>query len=237
MSAYVESAEAVLVLPGLICDGSMFTETLRAFPTAHAIDDHYGGADRIGDMASHVLGLAPSRFALIGHSMGARVALEIVARAPEQVSRLMLANTGVHGVAPGEQAKRHALRDLGRKQGFDRLLDAWLPPMVGAPRREDAALIAMLRAMCSRAGQRIFEAQIEALLHRPDARAAAAEVRCPTMIVVGDEDQWSPVAQHREMAQCIVGSQLHVIDRAGHMAPAEQPAQFNRLIAAWLKFP
>ncbi|MDK2766589.1 MAG: alpha/beta hydrolase [Sphingomonas sp.] len=229
--------EHLLILPGLMCDATMFAATLKAFPSARAIDDHYGGADSIGAMAVHALTAAPDRFALIGHSMGARVALEVVARAPERVTRLMIADTGVHAVRPGEAEQRYALRDLGRCEGFDRLVDAWLPPMLGEAARGDEALTASLRAMCLRAGQTVFEAQTEALLDRPDTGPVLQTIACPTAVVVGAEDRWSDVAQHQAIAARIAGATLHVIAGAGHMAPAEQPHPFNTLIREWLAIP
>lgn len=229
--------EDLLILPGLMCDAGMFAATLAAFSQARAISDHYAGADTIGAMAEHVLASAPARFALIGHSMGARVALEVVARAPDRVTRLMIADTGVHRVREGEADSRHALRDLGRREGFDRLVDAWLPPMVGEAARADAELMAVLRAMCLRAGQAVFEAQTEALLHRPDTGPVLQTLACPVAVVVGAEDQWSTVEQHRDIAARIAGATLHIIAAAGHMAPAEQPEDFNTLIREWLDVP
>lgn len=225
-----------MILPGLLCDSTMFAGALEAFASARAIDDHYNGADRIEDMAEHVLAQAPKHFALIGHSMGARVALEVVARAPHRVTRLMLADTGIHGVAAGEAEKRHALRDIGRGDGFGQLVEAWLPPMVGPAGRQDRALMATLRAMCLRASQSVFEAQIEALLHRPDATRVLRDIDCPTMVVVGAQDQWSPVEQHQPIVDQIAGAQLRILADAGHMAPAEQPQKFNALIREWLQW-
>ncbi len=223
----------VLFLPGLMCDATMFAQTSGPF-AATVIDDHYGGADRIDDMATHALTQAPPYFALVGHSMGARVALDVVARAPDRVTRLMLADFGVHAASAQEPDKRHALRDLGRAQGFSALIDAWLPPMVGQSRRGDRDWMHALRAMCLRAGQGIFEAQIEALLHRRDAVHLLANIRCPTMIVVGAQDAWAPVEQHAAIARAIAGAELRVMDDTGHMAPAEDPMAFSRLITLWL---
>jgi pimeloyl-ACP methyl ester carboxylesterase len=94
--------------------------------------------------------------------------------------------------------------------------------------------MAMLRAMCLRAGQQVFEAQIEALLHRPDVDPVLAALQCPTMIVVGSDDQWSPLAQHQVIARRLHHARLDVIAGAGHMAPAEDPVQFNHLVREWL---
>lgn len=227
----------LLILPGLLCDSRMFAAQIDAFPGAVAVDGFYAGCDRIEAMADYALARAPERFALLGHSMGARIALEVIRKAPERVERIALADTGIHPVKPGEADKRYALRDIGREQGIAALVDAWLPPMVGAANRGDAALMASLRAMCIDAGQQTFERQIEALLNRPDTDAVLASIRVPAVAIVGDEDQWSPVDQHADMAERIPGAQLRIVETAGHMAPAEKPQQFNQILREWLDRP
>ncbi|MGE4431858.1 MAG: alpha/beta fold hydrolase [Sphingobium sp.] len=227
----------LLILPGLMCDSRMFAAQIDAFPGAVAVDGFYDGCDRIEAMADYALARAPERFALFGHSMGARVALEVIRKAPERVERIALADTGIHPVKPGEQEKRHALRDIGRAQGMAALVDAWLPPMVGPGNRGDDALMAALRAMSLSAGQAGFERQIEALLHRPDTDAALRGIAVPAFAIVGDADEWSPVDQHAAMAEKIPGAQLRVVEGAGHMAPAEKPHQFNQILREWLDWP
>ena len=227
-------SEPLVILPGLMCDGRMFGAQIEAL-AAQVIDGFYGGADSIGAMADYALARAPGRFALMGHSMGARVALEVWRRAPARVARLALADTGVHGVKPGEADKRYGLRDLGRAEGFDALVDAWLPPMIGPVHRENPRLYGDLRAMVLDAGQAVYEAQIAALLGRPDAEAVVATVRCPLFAIVGADDAWSPVAQHEAIVAAVPGAELRVIAGAGHMAPAEAPEAFNAALAAWLK--
>jgi len=226
--------ETLVILPGLLCDGRMFAAQLAAFPGSVSVDGFYGGADRLEAMADYALAHMPDRYALLGHSMGARVAFEICRKAPERITRLALADTGMHPVRPGEREKRHALRDLGRTQGFAALVDTWLPPMIGPSRRADGAFVAELRAMCLAAGQPVFEAQIEALLHRPDVAGLLAAIDCPVSLVVGERDEWSPVEQHREIAGALGGAPVSIVADAGHMAPAERPDAFNEAIRTWL---
>jgi len=225
----------LVMLPGLICDSRIFAAQASAFAQAWPVPD-YGDAATLQDMARRVLDTAPERFALLGHSMGARVALEIMRSAPERVDRLALVSTGVHLPADGEAAKRHALRDLGRKWGMAALVDAWLPPMI-APSRPRDQLYDELRAMCIHAGLARFEAQIAALLARPDVESLLPEIACPTLVAVGSEDRWSPPAQHEAIAALIPGAQLVVIEGAGHMLPVECPDALNAAIAAWLEQP
>lgn len=223
----------LVILPGLLCDSRMFAATRAHFEGTIVIDGFYGGADRIAAMATYALDRMPPRAALLGHSMGARVALEIWRQAPERVERLALVDTGVHAVKPGEQDNRYALRDLGRAQGMAALVAQWLPPMMGEAALADAALMALLTAMAQDAGLATFEAQTQALLNRPTLDTLLPTITCPTFAIVGEEDRWSPVAQHEAIAAAIPGAQLRIVEGAGHMMPAEAPAPFNRIIAEW----
>lgn len=228
--------DPLLVLPGLICDSRTFAAQLAAFEHAIPAAD-YGLAATIGAMAERVLASAPAHFSLLGHSMGARVALEIVRHAPERVLRLALVSTGVHLPTPEEPSKRHFLRDLGRAEGMTALVDAWLPPMVAPSRRNDPSFLAPLRGMCIDAGLPRFEAQIAALLGRPEVESLLPQLSCPVLVAVGEEDRWSPPAQHAAMAARIPGARLVVVEGAGHMLPVEAPGALNDAIADWLARP
>ena len=227
----------LLILPGLLCDSRMFGETLAAFPGSAVVNGFYAGCDRIEMMADYAIARMPDRCALLGHSMGARVALEVVRKVPDRVERLALVDTGVHPVKPGEREGRYKLRDLGRDQGMAALVAQWLPPMMGFAGLRDEALMDLLYAMAVDAGLATFEAQIEALLHRPAVDTLLPTIACPTVAIVGRQDQWSPVAQHEAIAAAIPGAQLRVVERAGHMMPAEAPQAFNVQIQDWLAMP
>lgn len=225
-------ATPFLLVPGLMCDSRIFAEQLAAFPKAIVAD--YGDAASLTEMARRVLERTPERFALLGHSMGARVALEIYRQAPGRVQRLALLSTGVHPVRSGEREKRYALRDIGREKGMAALVDAWLPPMLDEAASQDTALVRRLRAMCIEAGLARFEAQIEALLSRPEVEELLPRIAVPTLVAVGSEDRWASPDQHAAFAALIPDARLVVIEGAGHMLPAERPDELNVAIAEWL---
>jgi len=231
-----QGEEPLLLLPGLICDSRIFAAQFASFAQAVPAAD-YGEVDDLGAIADRVLAAAPDRFALLGHSMGGRIALEVVRRAPDRVTRLALVSTGVHLPEPDEAPKRHALREIGRAQGMAALVDAWLPPMVAPTRRDDAAFMAPLRTMCIDAGLPQFEAQVRALLDRPEVASLLPRLTCPVLVATGSADRWSPPHQHAAMAALIPDSRLVVIDGAGHMLPSEAPDAFNAAIADWLRRP
>lgn len=229
------AAATLVCLPGLLCDARMFAGQRAAFPEMMAIDG-FGERRSLAGMAAQALAVAPPLMSLLGHSMGGRVALEMWRQAPERIERLALVSTGIHPPRPGEAEKRHALLDLGEREGAAALVDAWLPPMI-APANRTPALVEPLRRMCLDAGTAVFAAQIEALLARPPVEALLSAIDCPVLVAVGSEDVWSPPEQHRAIARRIPGARLTIIAGAGHMLPAEVPDAFNQAIADWLASP
>jgi pimeloyl-ACP methyl ester carboxylesterase len=233
----------LVLLPGLLCDEAAWGGARAAFEgEADVIVGDYGVLNSIGAMADAMLGsIAAPRFALAGHSMGGRIALEIVRRAPERVARLCLLDTGVDARQPGaageaERAQRMALVALARARGMRVMGREWALDKVHRS-RVDTPLFEALLDMIERKTPAIFEAQIAALLARPDARGVLAGIRCPTLIGCGRDDHWSPLARHEQMHAALPGSRLVVIEEAGHMAPMEQPQALTAALRAWLVQP
>jgi pimeloyl-ACP methyl ester carboxylesterase len=225
----------VVLLPGLLCDASIWAAQIAALkPHAGVAVGDFSQLDSLEEMARAALALREGPLIVIGHSMGARVALEMVRAAPERISKLALLDTGVHPVQEGEQAKRQILVDLAFEQGMSALADRWLPPMVHEARTHDSSLMQPLRAMVMRASPEQHQRQIRALLNRADARALLPTIRCPVLVMVGRQDRWSPPPQHEEIAALIPHSELVVIEDSGHMSPVEQPEQVTNALLRWL---
>ncbi|MEY2800938.1 MAG: hypothetical protein RL513_522, partial [Pseudomonadota bacterium] len=113
----------LVLVPGLMCDAAAWQPLFSHWPQdlqCQVIDP--GARDSLVTMARRVLEQAPERFALAGHSMGGRVALEVVRLEPQRVERLALLDTGhlplPHGAAGAQEiAKRLALLQVAREQG------------------------------------------------------------------------------------------------------------------------
>lgn len=233
-------AEPLLLVPGLMCDHTVWEPLLPALTAGRActVVDH-GMADSLPRMAQQLLDTAPDRFAIAGHSMGARVALEVLRQAPGRVTRVALLDTGYQARASGaageeEARKRHALLALARGQGVRAMATAWVQGMVHPARLGDAPLIEAILAMFERKSADVFACQIHALLERPDASDVLASLQVPTLILCGRQDGWAPVAQHQAMQRLAPGSVLNVIEDAGHMAPMERPEAVTGALVDWL---
>jgi pimeloyl-ACP methyl ester carboxylesterase len=226
----------LLFLPGLACDARIYAPQLAAFPDSRAVDG-YGTADSLQAMARLALDEAPDAFDLFGHSMGGRVALEVWRLAPERVRRLALVSTGVHSLREGEPEKRAALQAIGWNHGYAKLIDEWLPPMVADGNRAKPEVYGPLRQMNLDAGQAVFDAQIRALVNRAEMESLLPRIACPTLVMTGEFDSWSPPEQHRAIAAAIPNSELVIVPGAGHMVQFEAPDAVNAAIARWLARP
>jgi pimeloyl-ACP methyl ester carboxylesterase len=233
--------EHVVLLPGLMCDAAVWRpQVLALSPEAEFLCPEYGELDDLGAMAQAVLDDAPPRFALAGHSMGGRIALEVVRRAPQRVTRLALLDTGMHALPPGaagevEVQGRMRRVALAREQGVRAMARDWVQGMVHPSRLGDTGFIEPILDMFERQSVDTFAAQIHALIARPQAEPVLRQVRVPTLVLSGRQDSWSPPAAHEEMARCVPGSRLVIIDDCGHMSTLEQPQAVSQALSAWLR--
>lgn len=230
----------LILLPGLVCDAAVWTPQVNALSdrmNCHVAD--YGLRDSLTDMAQHVLDTAPSAtFALAGHSMGGRVALEVMRLAPQRVLHLALLDTGTHPLAEGdagvkERAGRMALLQTAERKGMRTMAEQWAKPMVH-PSRHGTPLFDAVLNMLERSSAEQYAAQINALLTRRDAAPLLPGITCPTLVLTGRDDLWSPPEQHERMAALIKGSQLCIVEQCGHMSTLEQPGVVNAAFAQWL---
>lgn len=236
--------EPLLLVPGLMCDATVWQPLLPALQAGGRdcrVVDH-GDAHGLPQMAQQLLAGAPPRFALAGHSMGARVALEVLRSATDRVTRVALLDTGYLARAAGaageeEARKRQALLDVARRDGVRAMACQWVQGMVHPDRLQDAPLLDAIVGMFERKSPDVFERQIRALLQRPDATGVLRAIRVPTLVLCGRQDSWAPVPQHEAMHALIPGAVFEVIEDAGHMAPMERPQAVAAALLRWLETP
>lgn len=229
----------LLFLPGLACDAEVWSHQLAHFSavTKTRVAD-YGASDSLQAMARVATRDLTGRFAIAAHSMGGRVAFEVYRSMPDRVAGLALLDTAYRGQAAGEaaeleRASRMELVKIAEQQGMRELARHWIRNMVHAERLADQAFVDAIVEMFARKTPQIYRAQVDALLNRPDATPLLGSIRCPTLVLCGREDTWSPVAQHEEIAARIAGSKLEIIERCGHMAPMERPQEVTAALEEW----
>ncbi|MCH2556811.1 MAG: alpha/beta hydrolase [Alcanivorax sp.] len=230
----------LMLLPGMVCNGRAWRHQARhlAGRCEPRVAD-YGDARHMTDMARAVLAQAPERFLLAGHSMGARVAMEVQRLAPHRIIGLCFAGTEYGPCPAGEAGRRetetrNGLLALAREQGMPAMARRWLPALLPEARLADEPLVEEILAMISEHSPDQLEAHIAAGAVRPDSRAVLCSITAPTLLLAGAEDRLRPSAAHREMADLIPGARLVEIPGAGHMLTMENPEAVNAALDEWV---
>ena len=229
----------LVLLPGLVCDAAFWMHAREALsPRTHVMIAEYGSLDSLVAMAEKVLREAPPTFTLAGHSMGGRIALEVLRRAPERVAGIALLDTGVQPLASGEAGQREVagrqeLVQMARERGMAQMAARWVQGMIWGPRLRETALVTSVIEMFTRSSAETFAAQIRALIARPDASALLPGIRCPTLVLCGEQDSWAPAERHREMAAKIPDAQLVLVPECGHMCTLERPEAVTSALVDW----
>jgi len=223
----------ILLIPGLLSDQTVWQPLLDRLGDRATVAD-LSTQDNLTDMARDCLAQTSGTLWVAGHSMGARVAMEMARLAPERIGRLALLDTGIHPLRQGEIAKRDEIVRFAYDNGMRALADRWLPGMVADQNRSDASLMQALTEMVMRHDPDLHARQIKALVDRPDATAYLAQIACPVLLMVGRLDQWSPISQHQDMLNLLPDARLEIIEDAGHFAPFEQPEAVARSLADFL---
>ncbi|SON56489.1 2-hydroxy-6-oxononadienedioate/2-hydroxy-6-oxononatrienedioate hydrolase [Hartmannibacter diazotrophicus] len=228
----------VVFVPGLNCTEDLFAPQMAALSDSQAVSvAEHSTHDEIGALAGAILGFAPETFALVGLSMGGYIALEIMRQAPDRVEKLVLMDTSARGDTQEAAERRHRLIALAQAGRFAQVPDLQIPMLLGKAAQAGMALPALVRRMALATGADNFVRQQKAILSRPDSRPTLATIRCPTLVIVGEEDQITPVEVAREIASGIAGADLAVISGSGHLSSIEAPEETTAKIAAFLDRP
>jgi 3-oxoadipate enol-lactonase len=207
-------------------------------------DDPPDAADYSLDrMAADVLGVADALgidgFRLLGHSMGGMAARRVVLARPDRIEALVLMDTSP-GPVPGLDAD---LVELAAGIALNEGKDVLKPMLDEAGTLETPAY---LRVLAERPGYREFEERkwdalssvmwatmAREIVHQPDQLALLAGLRCPTLVIVGEQDE-SFVAPSHEMAAVIPGAELVVVRDAGHSPQFENPTEWIEAVDGFL---
>jgi 4-hydroxy-2-oxoheptanedioate aldolase len=227
--------EPLVLLPGMLGDGTVWDAVAThlcdvASPRLHRIDLD----DSVAEMAKSVLAVAPDRFALAGHSLGAIVALEVVRRAPERVTRLALVNASGCGPAPEQQAAWSALLERLDGGGFDGIVTQLARLTLPATRREDTALVAAGERMARAVGPEGLRRQLRAQLARTSYLDTVTAIDVPMLIVSGALDEVCPPERQAELQARFPRARLVTLEDAGHITPLETPAALAAALRHWM---
>lgn len=206
---------------------------LRGFGAAPLGDDD-PDLERMVDDA--IIALAGEPAIIAGCSLGGYVALGIARRRPDLVAALALVDTKATADADDARAQRERVAVLAEASDGGGS-DAWSAGMIDkllgiTTRAKSPGVVARVESCIAAApGPTVAWAQ-RAMARRPDARDALRAIAAPVLVIVGDEDTVSPMAEQELMLAVAPGATLCVIPGAGHLTPLEAPAAVAEALAA-----
>ena len=225
-----------MLIPGLLASARMYagqiSQLWHAGPVM--IADHTRD-DSMSGIARRILAAAPARFALAGLSMGGYVAFEMLRQAPERIAKVALLDTSARADAPEQTAVRRAQMTLASQGRLAEVVEQQFPRLVHRARRTDPALREVFTLMAEEVGAAAFIRQQNAILARSDSRATLGSIRCPALVLVGEEDELTPPERAAEIAAGISGASLVTVPQSGHMSALEQPDAVTHALLEWLQ--
>jgi 3-oxoadipate enol-lactonase len=224
-------------------------------PAAQAVVSHYRvilpdlrghGDSGIGEgpatMEKHAADIARildheavGRAQFVGVSIGGYVLFEFWRKYRARVEALMLCNTKAQADTPEARAARLQSALDVMERGTEPFFESMLPKLIGKTthRTRPDLVEGALRMMRKMSPADVAMVQ-RGMAARPDSMETLKTINVPTLIVTGDEDVATGVADAEWMRQNLPGSQMKVIRKAGHYSPWEQPAEVGKLLRQFL---
>jgi pimeloyl-ACP methyl ester carboxylesterase len=198
-------------------------------PPAASMDDYAGDVIDLLD-ALHI------KTAVIGGlSMGGYVAFAVLRLAARYVHGLILADTRPQADTPAAVESRKLLLRVVRDHGPSAVADQMLPKLLGETTQSTRPeVVERVRSLVLASTADAIAGAIHALMTRPDSTPLLASIHVPTLIIVGDQDALTPRPLAEDMHRAIPGSELAVIQAAGHLTNLEDPAAFTGALAHFL---
>ncbi|HET6671614.1 MAG TPA: alpha/beta fold hydrolase [Pyrinomonadaceae bacterium] len=188
-----------------------------------------------GDIAGLLDNLHIEQATIGGLSMGGYVALAFYRLFPFRVLSLILAATRAQADNDEAKQNRQVQAAKARREGMEGIADALLPKLLTAETvAKRPEIVKHLRGMMASTNPEGAAAALEGMAIRQDQTSFLPEILAPTLILVGSEDAITPPADAELMHREIRGSQLQVVERAGHVLNLERPEEFNAAVGRFL---
>ena len=243
------SGPAVVLLHAFPLSSAMWREQREALDGRYRVltpDTRGFGGSPLGDdepsldrCADDVVALLDrldlDRVVLGGLSMGGYVAMALLRRHPERVRALVLADTKAGADPDAGRANRLRIAEAVERDGSGVLVDEVLPALLGPTTTSQRPEVAgRVRALVQAAPPAAAAWAQRAMAARPASLDVLAQTDVPALVLVGDEDALSPVADAHAMADALPQGRLVVLPGAGHLSAVEVPTQFAAALGAFL---
>jgi 3-oxoadipate enol-lactonase len=192
-------------------------------------------AKHAADVARIMSASGIDRASIVGVSIGGYVIFELWRQMRERISALVLCNTKAGNDSPESRAGRLQTAQDVLQTGTEVFFEGMLEKILGESTRSSRPDLVdgALRMMRKMSPEDVAGVQ-RGMADRADSVPIAYTIDVPTLILTGDEDRVAGVAEAEVMKQSIRGSDMRVIEKAGHYSPWEQPQEVGRLLRTFL---
>lgn len=246
-----ENDAAIVLWPSFLTDGGMWDGQMDALsrvgrtivfdgpghgksetPPPFSLDDN---ARALIDALDS---LDVKRFVMIGLSWGGMIGMRVAVLAPDRVAALALLDTSAAPEMMKNRVRYRAMLSTHRRVG----LPSWIAERRVLPLYFSDETLTSQRALAENfwrdavgfPREGVYKAG-KAIFQRGDFRPELSRVRCDTLVMCGSEDRATPPSRAREIASGISGSELAMIEGAGHLSALEQPARVNAKLVPFVE--
>lgn len=227
--------EPLVLIPGFMADARSFMPQLARFGADRPVILLTPGlGETIEKITAEIAPHLPPRFALIAHGLGGNIAIEILRKRPEAVTRIALISTDPLPDTPQVAAEREAML-IAAKTGHLAACMAQMLPLAAlhdAPWRDE--VMALVMDMAENLGPIQFQRHLRVLQRRPDQQKTLRKVHVPTMIIAGESDTLVPRRRAEFLAAMMPQGCLEMIAEAGHLPQLEQPEAVTKVLETFL---
>ncbi len=172
----------------------------------------------------------------VGLSMGGYTLFSIYRHYANRVKAMVLADTRAQADSEEGRVGRQSMAEMAFKDGTSAIADIMLPKLLAPSTTEKRhEIVEDVRQMILETSTAGIVVDLVAMATRPDSTDLLTTITCPTLVIVGEEDQATPVAEAQYMVDRISVASFVTIPQAGHLSNFEQPFAFNQAIQSFLK--
>ncbi len=187
------------------------------------------------DLARVLDDAGAARAVCVGVSIGGYLLWQFWRLARVRVRALVVCNTKAQADSPEARANRLKVADDVLQRGTEPFIEGMLAKLLGRSTCESRLdLVDAARRMMQKMSPHDIAQVQRGMAARPDSVATLKDINVPTLVITGEEDILTPLADAELIHRNIPHSRLRVIPRAGHYSPYEQPEAAVRLLRQFL---
>ena len=225
----------LVFIPGMMCDSRLFQPQINEFSKQYMVcATPASTADTIENISFEILRYLPTKFTLIGLSMGGILAMEIIKKVPDRVMKIVLMDTNYKSETAEIKSRRLPQIKLANEGRLEDIMCQQIQNNYLRTDKKNQEIFDLCLSMATDLGKEIFINQSKALATRKDYKSTLKNIKVPSLIICGEHDRICPIKVHIEMESLIENSTLEIIPDAAHLPTLEQPAYLNKIIGKWL---